>query len=155
MVLEMKKGQNKEAALAELLTRPEVVSWRALMSAYKSILSLLEEGLVQDSCSLPRFEILLFLYFNGKLLPVEIAKKMSVTRGNISMFIKRMEADNLVEKIYLDDRARPFYGLTKDGRILFEKIFPSHVDKISKNMPTLSTKSLKSLNRMRGKDIDI
>jgi len=131
-----------------LLKEPEVQSWRALMFAFKAILTHLERGLTSEDCSLSRFQILFLLYFEGDTAAVEIAKKMSVTRGNISTFLKRMESDGLIRPQIPIGQKRPVYKLTKKGASLFEKIFPGHIARVKKYAPKFKKSAIQALRKV-------
>lgn len=141
-------GQKQQKdELRALMDDPQVRSWRAIMHAFKSILSELEKGLTQDNCSLSRFQILLLLYFDPRMPAVEIARNMSVTRGNISQFIRRMEEDRLVKSVIEEGRKRPVYSLTGKGKALFERLFPGHIERVKKMTPPLNEKTIRSLSQ--------
>ena len=143
--MDKKQILRKRAALKSLLDIPEVKSWRALMTAFKVILSELEKNLTHEGCSVSRFQILFFLYFEGNLPAAEIARKLLVTRGNISMFLRRMEADLLIKKVIPPEQKRPLYTLTKNGTDFFEKLFPSHIKRVKQLAPRLDEKTIKLL----------
>lgn len=128
--------------MSPLLEIPEVKSWRALMVAFKSIFSQLEKGLMAEGCSVSRFQILFNLYFDGEVPAVEIARKLVVTRGNISTFLRRMESDNLVKKRVPPGQKRPVYSLTERGISFFEAILPAHIERVRKFAPKLDAKTI-------------
>ncbi len=136
----------KDQKLKTLLNKPEVATWRSVMHCFKTVFTYLEQGLVDDSCSVSRFEILFILYFEPKTSAVDLSRKMHVTRGNISTFLKRVENDQLVKKSIPEGRKRPVYELTPKGRHFFEKIFPEHIKRIQEICPTLSPATIKKLN---------
>ncbi|MGE0632898.1 MAG: MarR family winged helix-turn-helix transcriptional regulator [Pseudobdellovibrionaceae bacterium] len=140
-----KKTFPKRKKLESLLMFPEVQSWRTLMAAFKSILTILEKGLVSENCSVSRFQILFYLYFEGDLAAVTIARKLVVTRGNITMFLRRLEADGLIKPIVPKGQKRAVFTLTKKGAALFERIFPSHIKRVRQFAPVLSQDTIRLL----------
>lgn len=112
------------------------------MKAFQIIFSHLERGLKLENCTMPRFQILFILYMENSMSAVDISKRLLVTRGNISMFLKRMETDGLVLQSFPKGKKRPVYKLTKKGKKLFEKIFPGHISRVCKIMPVLDKKTL-------------
>jgi len=70
-----------------------------------------------------------------------------VTRGNISQFIRRMEEDGLVKSVIEKGRKRPVYALTGKGKILFERLFPGHIERVKKMAPPLNEKTIRSLSQ--------
>lgn len=135
----------KQKQMKTLLDFPEVRSWRALMGAFNAIFSALEKGLMAEGCSVSRFQILFYLYFEGDIPAVQIAKKMLVTRGNISMFLRRMERDGLIKKKTMADQKRPLYSLTTQGRMFFESILPPHIVRVRRRAPKLDAQTLRRL----------
>lgn len=145
----MKSKEEKAQArkLIRLLEYPEVKSWRALMGAFKTILSNLEKGLLAEGCSISRFQILFHLYFEGELAATNIAKKLFVTRGNITMFLRRMESDGLIKPVYSQGQKRAQFALTGGGVKFFEKVFPPHIKRIRKFVPIFSEQTMRALFR--------
>ena len=134
--------------MKELMEDPQVRSWRAVLNSYKTMMRTLEESMQDfEGCSLSRFQILLNLYFNGSMRPVEIAEKLQVTRGNITMFLKRMVQDELIEKEFSSGKVRPRFRLTDKGVSCFEEIFPCHIAKVKETFPQLDDPSVAKLNR--------
>ncbi len=136
---------NKHKELRALLEYSEVQSWRALMYAFKAIFTRLEKGLMTEGCSVSRFQILFYLYFEGELPAIAIARKLVVTRGNITMFLRRMESDGLIKPVIPPGQKRPVFALTKKGITLFERIFPPHIDRVRKFAPSLTQDTLRLL----------
>jgi MarR family transcriptional regulator, 2-MHQ and catechol-resistance regulon repressor len=128
----------RKKKLEKLLHCKKVRTWRSLMVAFQTVYRELEKGLLADGCSMPRFQILLLLYFDAPLLPVEMAKRMFVTRGNISMFLKRVLSDGLIMVVTNESGGRRAkYQLTEKGTKLFEWLFPRHIGRIKKLVPIL------------------
>lgn len=135
--------------LQTLFELPEVESWRTLMAAFQSVYRELEHALLQEECSISRFQILLILHFFGPITASEIAKRLCVTRGNISMFLKRLKADGLVETVDAGrDSKRPLLRLTNGGSELFRSLFPGHIRRICKLVPVFSPEMLEVLRRV-------
>jgi len=135
----------KQKKLRSLLNYPEVKSWRVLMSAFKKILAKLEKGLIEEGCSVSRFQIMFYLYFDGNQSAIAISRKLIVTRGNITMFLRRMESDGLIKPVIPSGQKRPVFKLTKLGLSMFEKIFPAHISRVREHAPALSKSTLRVL----------
>lgn len=119
------------------------------MNAFQTLYQSFEETLLKNGCSYSRFQLLFFLYFEGSLAPVEISKKMLVTRSNISMFLKRMIGDGLVTECPESSSVkRPCYMLTEEGSRLFERIFPEHIERVKMSMPILPARSIRMLQKL-------
>ena len=120
------------------------------MYAFQSVYRQLEKALLQEGSSIPRFQILFYLYFEGECSQIYISKKLFVTRGNISMFFKRLLAEKLIiisEKT-IDDK-RHNYRLTNKGKLYFEKLFPKHIKRVKKFMPILKSDVVKILKSIK------
>lgn len=137
--------KNKQK-LNGLLQIPEVKSWRAIMHAYTQIHRYLESELLKQNCSIPRFQIFFYLYFEGPLPSIELAQRLNVTRGNISTFIRRLEEDELVLINQANGRGgRQLVELSDKGLKQFEDFFPDHIKRVKSVMPSLNQKTIKDL----------
>ena len=140
------KQRSAGSPLEELLMDEHVRSWRTLMRAFHSVYQPLEQALLQEGCSIPRFQILFHLYFSPPYGAAQLAKELFVTRGNISTFLKRLQAEGLIavsEKS--PSQSRPLYVLTAKGKSLFEDLFPRHIKRVRRLMPVLKATSRSEL----------
>lgn len=153
-----------------MLSIPEIVSWRALMDTKKAIFSVLESCFQIDGYTVPRFQILFYLYFNGPLGHKELGILNQFTKGNTTTFLKRMLTDSLIEEIKGHTNNRTLYQLSKKGLKEFEKLFPRHVqrvkslilpfnddfllllERIRQNIPTQKDKLLTNVSEARKKE---
>ncbi|PIU01055.1 MAG: hypothetical protein COT74_00695 [Bdellovibrionales bacterium CG10_big_fil_rev_8_21_14_0_10_45_34] len=138
-----------KSSFVQLMTAPQVKSWRALLGAFQYVFSNLEKGLTSEGYSMSRFQILLTLYFDGPHSAINISRKLLVTRGNVSTFLKRLLADGLVEA---SDRSksgkRPLFCLTDKGIEIFESVFPRHIDRVKSLMPKLDASVIETLSQI-------
>ena len=151
-----KKPITSDSALAATKPKPsmkayleinEVNSWRMLMEAYKRAYSYLDSALAKDGHSCARFQIFYYLYFDGPHSASALARKQVVTRGNISMFLKRLMAEKLVTSIAApDSQKRKLFALSKKGREEFEKVFPKHIKRIQRVLPKANSAQLEFLS---------
>lgn len=140
-------------SLEKKLQDPHVISWRLLMKACFSIYKSLEQALLKENCSIPRFQILFYLYFEGPHSAIDLSRKLFVTRGNISTFVKRLLSEQIIEISSLSkSEKRPLYCLTKKGKQNFESIFPSHIERVICLMPKLPANFLAILNKIAPKN---
>ena len=135
----MGKSSNKKA-----LDDPAVKSWVAIMKSYRHIFSFLENKLLQHGCGVSRFQILLALYFEGPLAPVQLAERMSVSRANMTHFLRRLVEDKLVRPVSSTAK-RPQYELSEAGVTYFEELFPVHISNIKKVVPVIPEELVKNL----------
>lgn len=108
------------------------------MATFTTIYSKLELALGNENMSMTRFQVMLLLYFQGPLSPNSLAQKLLVTRGNISMLLKRMEIDDLITYKEIEGKKRPYVLLSRNGSKFFEKIFPKHISRVKSLVKPLS-----------------
>src|SRR5471030_1597460 len=77
-------------------TGPEIDAWVQLVRAYQLIMRRLEQALDAHGLSLPQFEVLAHLHFDGAITQDELAQRLLVTKGNVCGLIDRMETAGLV-----------------------------------------------------------
>ena len=137
------------AKTKKLLSSNKVVTWRTLFNTYRSLFSYFETQLSENGCTVPRFQILLHLYLDGPLTPINLSKILDVSRANITTFLKRLQEDQLItpteEK---GTKRRPAWELTKKGIKSFEEILPAHVKNVEEVVTPLPKNALKILNNM-------
>lgn len=139
-------------SLEKNLKHPQVIAWRSLMRSCFFIYRFLEKALLKENCSIPRFQILFYLYFEGPHSAIDLSRKLFVTRGNISMFVRRLLREEIIEvSPETISEKRPLFCLTTRGRIDFEEIFPRHIDRVVSIMPSLPSKFLKILDQISQK----
>jgi len=144
-----KLRQARKRELEQLLVQPEIESWRTLMGAFQVVYRELERGLLSEKCSISRFQILFQLYFHGPLSAAEIARRLLVTRGNISMFLKRLEADGLARSRSLTKGGkRTLIELSPEGMRFFESLLPRHIERVKRLMPCLTPDTLQVLREL-------
>ncbi len=144
-VSDEEEATRRKRFLGKFMADPKIKSWRSVMFAYRHILNQLERKLVAEGCSIPRFMIMFELYMSGSLQAVEIARRLFVTRGNISTFLKRMTDDNLIKPITPEGQKRPVYVLTKEGLKYFEELLPSHIERVKLLVPVLDEETMAKL----------
>ena len=115
------------------------------MKAYRHVFSFLESQLLQHGCGVSRFQILLALYFEGALAPVQLADRMNVSRANMTNFLRRLIDDGLV-KASNSNAKRPDYELTESGVKYFEEIFPIHITNIKRIVPIIPAELMDRLD---------
>lgn len=129
-----------------LLNDPQVKSWRAIMTAFKHVYTKLDSALMQEGFHIARFQIFYCLYFEGSQSAAALSKRLLVTRSNISTFLKRLEQDKLIQICPTSpSMKRPYYRLTTKAERLFEQIFPQHIQRVKKWVPTLPSPLLRAL----------
>ncbi|MGE0175030.1 MAG: MarR family winged helix-turn-helix transcriptional regulator [Oligoflexales bacterium] len=119
------------------------------MDAHKEILCALESALQKEGFTVPRFQIMFHLYFEGPLPPSRIAEVLSVTRGNITAFLKRLTIDNIVKTVPGKSEGRPKYTLTTKGKREFEAIFPGHASRVMALVLPMTADAIEQLKKIQ------
>jgi len=133
-----KANYEPKERLKKLLSDPQVRSWRLLFHAFQGIYHQLESELNEVGSSVPRFQMSFVLYFEGAKSAAELSRRLFVTRGNMSTFIKRLLKDEVIRVCpYSPSPKRPFYILTEVAFKNFENLFPRHVKKVKTEPPPI------------------
>jgi DNA-binding MarR family transcriptional regulator len=147
----LRAGTNPEvkASMKSFLDIGSIKTWRAFMEAYRSVCAYLDSALHESGQSCPRFQIFFRLYFIGPHSASELAREQDVTRGNMSMFLKRLLNEKQVETFSASGSSkRKLFRLSKKGRKDFELYFPKHVERVKSVVPSLDSKTLKVFDEM-------
>ena len=128
-----------------------------LKRAVESINTRLNKNFHDKGLTESQFGVLEALFHIGPLCQKDLAQKLLVSGGNITMVIDNLEKRNLVKrKRSLKDRRFIHIELTESGRNLIHSIFPGHVNAVVTEFATLSQeeqKTLRELTRRLGKGI--
>src|SRR6266513_1129296 len=90
--------------------------------------------------SLPQFEVLAHLHFDGAITQNELAQRLLVTKGNVCGLIDRMEAAGLVGRtVDPDDRRVNRLRLTGRGTAILSEALPPHLALVKEMMGRLRT----------------
>jgi len=149
-MINKKLKPHKLNQMKNYLKDPHVESWRSIMGVFQSIYSTLESELMKEGLHISRFQIFFHLYFDGPLSAAQLAKSMLVTRGNISMFLKRLEKDGQISVCPSSkSMQRPLFRLTPESESTFEEIFPKHIERVRRLAPKLPTKVINLFKKYR------
>lgn len=127
--------------------------------AVNSIGTRISKNFQQKGLTESQFGVLEALLHLGPLYQKEIAEKLLVSSGNITMVIDNLEKRELVKRLrYQKDRRYFNIELTNKGKNLIKSIFPEHVKAIVREFETLTQeeqKVLRNLTRKLGKGKDL
>jgi MarR family transcriptional regulator, organic hydroperoxide resistance regulator len=127
-------------------TGPEVDAWVQLVRAYQLIMRRLEQALDVHDLSLPQFEVLAHLHFDGAITQNELAQRLLVTKGNVCGLIDRMETAGLVGRTADPaDRRANRLRLTARGTAALSEALPPHLALVKEMMGRLRTPELHTL----------
>jgi DNA-binding MarR family transcriptional regulator len=103
-----------------------------------------------EKFSRARFLIMIVLLHSDdqRAPPNEIAKKLSVTRGNMTGLVDSLEADGYVKKYQdKDDRRQVWIEITSAGRKLLDRVLPDYFKCIGKFMSPLKRDEILQLSK--------
>jgi MarR family 2-MHQ and catechol resistance regulon transcriptional repressor len=110
-----------------------------LVRAAESTLSRVSIALSKSKLTESQYAILDALYHIGSLSQKDIGNKIHRTGGNITLVIDNLEKRDLVlRERRAQDRRYFTIHLTKQGRSLFQKVFPGYLKAIIEEMQKLS-----------------
>jgi DNA-binding MarR family transcriptional regulator len=122
---------------------------KELVQAYQAFEAYSEAHIKTMGLTTTQFDIVATL---GNQLPMtckELGEKTLVSKGTMTGVLERLEAKGLIEKLMNDEDGRSYkIGLSKSGDKLFKKVFPEHVDYLSKAIGKLSKKELEQAVRV-------
>jgi len=137
--------KKKKDELIQLFNTDAVASWRAVTAIYRSVYSRLDQELQKSDLNIARMEILIIILLNGPTRPVDLAKEMATSRANISTFLKRLTANEILKEVYETGSKRAVYDLTKKGEKILTNHLRDHLKRVENIMPVLSKQSLKKI----------
>lgn len=120
-----------------------------LVRAVESVTVRSHSHLSKENLSFGQFAVLEALYHLGSLYQKDIARKILKTPRNITMIVDNLEKRKLVKRERDDDDRRLFnVHLTNEGRHLFKRVFPRHVESLEKEMGILEASELETLGNL-------
>jgi MarR family transcriptional regulator, 2-MHQ and catechol-resistance regulon repressor len=117
---------------------PAIQSYVRLIRTAEAMHSEVSRGLVSEGLTASQFSTLKVLAHRGALAQRDIAKYLLRTGGNVTVVLDNLERRGLIERIRdTQDRRVIHAGLTPEGRSLFERVYPPHLDRIRRAMAAL------------------
>lgn len=111
-----------------------------LMRAAESVSARVQARLADFDLTLSQFGVLDALYHLGPLTQGELARKILKSSGNITMVVDNLEKRGLaLRERGRKDRRYNTVRLTEEGRALFRKILPGHVQAIREEIGVLNS----------------
>lgn len=121
---------------------PKVDLWRQMLVMVESLYETLEKKLNEKECTYPRFRLLFVLYFEAPCGPATLAKRLHVSRSNLTTFLRRLEEDELIYACPLNSTdTRLKYVLSEQGTAYTEELMAYHFENIKK-LPIFSRPQL-------------
>lgn len=120
-----------------------------LMRAADSLTARLAEGLAEHGLTASQFGLLETLMHLGPLCQKELARKLLVSGGNVTMVVDNLEKRRLVTRERSAvDRRLVTVALTPAGSKLIAAVFPSHMATIVSQFGILSAAEQETLRRL-------
>ncbi|MEK4563785.1 MarR family transcriptional regulator [Alkalihalobacillus sp. FSL R5-0424] len=108
---------------------------RVWMKASKAVFDNIQKDIERHKISNENFVVLELLYSKGSHPVQKISEILSIPSGSITYVVNKLEKKGLVERQTNPNDKRTFdVMLTKEGKALFDDIFPQHKATISKNL---------------------
>ena len=113
--------------------------WVKLARASTTFGRLAGKDIEQHGLTPPQFGVLEMLGHLGPLTSGDIARRMLVTGGCVTVILDNLEKDGLVERIRsTEDRRVVTVKLTSKGDTTFSSIFRKHADRVTELASVLS-----------------
>jgi len=120
-----------------------------LVRAAESTVSRVNASLSKSNLTESQYAILDALYHIGPLFQKDLGTKLLKTGGNITLVIDNLEKRKLVERERREQDRRYFtIHLTKQGKGLFQKVFPGYLKSVMEEMQKLSKNDQVELQRL-------
>ncbi len=114
-----------------------------------SIRSMEDKILSQFGLTSGQFGCLETLHHLGSMCQKEIGQKIFSCEGNITQIIDNLEKRSLVVRVRSEEDRRYFIiNLTREGKDLIEKVFPTYVEQLTEKMSPLSDEDLQNLGQI-------
>lgn len=123
--------------------------FRVWMKASKVIFDHVVKDIKEHGISIENFMILELLYNKGPQPVQKISETLSIPSGSITYVVDKLEKKGLVKRQpNPNDRRASTVVLTEEGRALFDKIFPKHVETISENLSFITNEEKEQLTHL-------
>jgi MarR family transcriptional regulator, 2-MHQ and catechol-resistance regulon repressor len=120
-----------------------------LVRAAESTISRVNIALTKSNLTESQYAILDALYHIGPLFQKDLGNKLLKTGGNITLVIDNLEKRKLVERERREHDRRYFtIHLTKQGKSLFQKVFPGYLKAVIEEMQKLSRTDQVEMQRL-------
>jgi MarR family 2-MHQ and catechol resistance regulon transcriptional repressor len=124
-------------------------SYIKLVRAFESISSNLYVKFAKENLTESQFYLLDALYNLGPLYQKDLAKKICRSEGNITMVVNNLEKRDLIKKKQSEDDKRIFMiKLNKNGKELYEKVFPKFLKAIMTEFSVIKEKEHREFQKI-------
>ncbi len=123
-----------------------MTTWIQLFRSFNKIRA--KESLYIQSCDLTmnQFQVLEVLYHRGDLSIGAITKLTMGTPGNITVVVKNLKRDGLVNSVPDSrDKRSSILSITKKGKDIIEQLFPQHAKNLQSYFEVLDDDEMENL----------
>ncbi len=128
---------------------PSVQAYVRLVRSAEALHSDVSRGLAIEGLSASQFSTMKVLRIHKKLAQRDIAKYILKSGGNITALVDILERDGFVQRDRdTTDRRIVYVSLTKAGEDLFDRLYPSHLERIRESMKALTDDECRQLTML-------
>lgn len=121
---------------------------RNLVSAYQSFERYSAPDVKAMGLTTTQFDVIATLGNRPPMTCKDLGEKTLVSKGTLTGVLERLEAKGILErKLNPEDARSQMIGLTQAGQVLFEKVFPVHLQHLEKAFSKLSEKELTEVTK--------
>ena len=126
-----------------------LTTWVKLARAFSSFNKRSIENIRKFGLTQPQFAVIEIIGHLGPLKVGEICNKMLVSGGNMTLVLDNIAKLGYIERVHsLEDRRAILIQLTQKGKDLFDNVFNSHAEHVTKLMSVLTVEEQKNLGEL-------
>lgn len=126
-----------------------LTTWVKLARAFSSFNKRSIESIRKFGLTQPQFAVIEIIGHLGPLKVGEICNKMLVSGGNMTLVLDNIAKLGYIERVHsLEDRRAILIQLTQKGKNLFDEVFNSHAEHVTKLMSVLTVEEQKTLGEL-------
>ena len=119
---------------------------RNLVSSYQAFERYSAPNIKALGLTTTQFDVLATLGNQPPMSCKELGEKTLVTKGTLTGVLERLEVKGLITRqANIEDARSQLIGLTQEGQIVFEKVFPEHLEYLNAAFKKLSPSELKQI----------
>lgn len=129
-----------------LLRDLSMQTWVQLFRAYTKIRAKETQYIQGFNLTMIQFQVLEVLYHRGDLNIGAITKLTISTPGNITVVVRNLKRDNLIDSIPCSkDKRASILSITQKGKDVIEQLFPNHAKNLEEYFSALTNEELETL----------
>jgi len=110
-----------------------------LSRAFKAINEEINKHIQENGLNPTEFAVLELLYHKGDQPLQQIGGKILLASGSITYVVDKLEKKGLLNRVACpNDRRVTYAQISEDGRVMIDRIFPDHENRIHELMSTLT-----------------